>query len=71
MESNEKLKVKYVYDGEATLCDIFADMIASRIKAKSQGITVESGGNVGYTNNGIDSLASRLSNGDENDTDTN
>ena len=71
MESNEKLKVKYVYDGEATLCDIFADMIASRIKAKSQGINVESGGDVGYTDSCIGSLASRLSNGDEDDTDTN
>ena len=35
MADNEKLKVKFVYDGEVDLSDIFADMIAAKIKSKS------------------------------------
>jgi len=71
MADNEKLKVKFVYDGEVDLSDIFADMIAAKIKSKSQSITVESGGDKGYTDESISSIASRLSNGEEDDTNTN
>ena len=70
MASKEKFKTTFVYDGEAELSDIFADLIASKIKEKSQGINLESGGNVGYTDNGINTFASRQSNGEENGTNT-
>lgn len=70
MASKGKFKTTFVYDGEAELGDIFADLIASKIKEKSQGINLESGGNVGYTDNGISTFASRQSNGEENGTGT-
>ena len=71
MANKEKLKTTFIFDGEADLGDIFADIIASKIKEKSQGINLESGGDKGYTDNGINIVASRQSNGDEYDTNTN
>lgn len=70
MENKERFKTTFVYDGEANLSDIFADLIATKIKEKSQGIKVESGGDVGYTDSCINTFASRQSNGEEDDTNT-
>lgn len=71
MASKERFKTTFVYDGEAELSDIFADLIASKIKEKSQGINLESGGDVGYTDSCIKTFASRQSNGEDDDTNTN
>lgn len=35
MANKEKLKTTFIFDGDANLGDIFADIIASKIKAKS------------------------------------
>ena len=42
MADKKKFKTTFVYDGDADIGDIFADIFASKIKEKSQGINLES-----------------------------
>ena len=70
MADKNRLKTTFVYDGDADMGDLFADIFASKIKEKSQGINLESGGDVGYTETDINSFTSRQSNGEEDDTNT-